>query len=341
MAITHDNNFNFIRLVLTILVLLAHAPELIDGDRHRELLTNIFHTLSFGELAVNGFFLLSGYLILQSWQRQPQLGNFLKKRILRIYPGFLIASLVSISIVTPLAIHPIDFFRHIDVIGHLQDLLFLTPPSAPPNIFQGQPYPKVNGSLWTIFHEFRCYLLVAIVGVLGGLKRSTTWLVLSAFVFIGHNLPLAVCFPQLPEELAHQVGDLIRLLTFFCAGGCFYLLRERIHYIKNRALLALGIVTISLFNHSMLQLTLPTLGGYVFFWFAFLKIPILKQFGTASDVSYGIYLYGWPTEKLLIWYLPSLSPSVIFICAVCITYVCGFISWHLVEKPCLQLRNRA
>jgi peptidoglycan/LPS O-acetylase OafA/YrhL len=224
-------------------------------------------------------------------------------------------------------------------IGHLQDLLFLNPPTAPPNIFQGQPYPKVNGSLWTIVHEFRCYILVAVLGVMGGLKRSTTWFIISAFVFIVHNLPLATCFPHFSEDFAHQVGDLIRLLTFFCAGGCFYLLRERIDYTRKRALMALGIVIISLFNQSLLQLSLPTLGGYVFFWFAFLKIPSLKQFGTAADVSYGIYLYGWPTEKLLIWYLPSLSPWLIFICAVGITYVCGLMSWHLVEKPCLRLRN--
>jgi peptidoglycan/LPS O-acetylase OafA/YrhL len=334
----HDNNFNFIRLVLTILVLLAHAPELIDGDRHRELLTNIFHTLSFGELAVNGFFLLSGYLILQSWQRKPHFANFIKKRILRIYPGFIVASLVSILIVTPLAIHPIDFWQPVDVFGHLKSLVLLNTPNAPSNVFQGNPYPKVNSSMWTILHEFRCYLLVAFLGVIGGLKRSRTWFVMSAFVFVVHNLPLTI-FPQLSTEFAHHLSDLIRLLTFFCAGGCFYLLRDRIHYSRNRALLALGIVIISLFSESLLRLTLPTLGGYVFFWFAFLKIPALKRFGTSSDVSYGIYLYGWPTEKLLIWYLPSLSPWLVFICASAICYVCGLLSWHFVEKPCLKLRR--
>jgi peptidoglycan/LPS O-acetylase OafA/YrhL len=339
MAITHDNNFNFIRLVLTILVLLAHAPELIDGDRHREILTNIFHTLSFGELAVNGFFLLSGYLILQSWQRKPQFASFLKKRILRIYPGFIVASLVSIFIVTPLAIHPIDFWQPVDLYAHLQRLVFLDTPNVPDNVFQGNPYPKVNSSMWTIVHEFRCYLLVAILGVIGGLNRATGWLVMSGVVFFVHNLPLAICFPQLSVEFAHHLSDLIRLLTFFCAGGCFYLLRDRIRYTKKYALLALGMAIFSLFSERLLHLILPTLGGYGFFWFAFLKIPSLKWFHTASDISYGIYLYGWPTEKLLIWYFPALSPWAVFICAVGITAVCGFSSWHLVEKPCLRLRN--
>jgi hypothetical protein len=119
-------------------------------QRHREILTNIFHTLSVGELAVNGFFLLSGYLILQSWQRQPQFTSFLKKRILRIYPGFIVASLVSMFMVTPLGIHLIDFWRRVDLLAHLQDLLCLNTPSAPPNIFEGDPYPKVNSSMWTI-----------------------------------------------------------------------------------------------------------------------------------------------------------------------------------------------
>ena len=72
----HNNNFGLLRLVLALLVLLSHSSEVIDGNRSREVLTSIFHTISCGDLAVNGFFLLSGYLIVQSWQRTPKLGNF-------------------------------------------------------------------------------------------------------------------------------------------------------------------------------------------------------------------------------------------------------------------------
>ncbi len=168
---SRNNNFNFLRLLLALLVLLSHSPELIDGDRHREILTNIFHRISFGELAVNGFFLLSGYLIVQSWQRTPKLYSFLRKRILRIYPGFSVATLICIFVVIPLAVAPINFFTPINFIVHLQEIFLLSPPSSPA-IFQGKPYPLLNGAMWTIAYEFRCYLLVAILGTIGALKNQ-------------------------------------------------------------------------------------------------------------------------------------------------------------------------
>lgn len=99
-----NNNFNFLRLLFASLVIVSHAPELRDGNRSREILTRIFGSISFGELAVDGFFLLSGYLIVQSWHHGPELGSFFSKRIRRIYPAFIIASLFCIAVVVPLAV---------------------------------------------------------------------------------------------------------------------------------------------------------------------------------------------------------------------------------------------
>jgi len=87
------------RLILAGLVMLSHAPTLIDGDRHRELLTMLFGTQPLGAMAVDGFFLLSGFLIVQSWATDPNLGRFLLKRVLRIYPAFIVASIVSVFLV--------------------------------------------------------------------------------------------------------------------------------------------------------------------------------------------------------------------------------------------------
>jgi peptidoglycan/LPS O-acetylase OafA/YrhL len=337
--IKHRNNFTFLRLILTVLVLLSHSSELIDGNRNREILFQIFHTISFGDLAVNGFFLLSGYLIVQSWQRSPELFSFLKKRILRIYPGFIAASLVCAFVVGPLGAHFPDYFTNLNVIDFLKEMFLLKPPALPP-VFVGQPYPHVNYAMWTIAYEFRCYLFVALFGLIGIVNQRRLWLIFSIFVLI-----LSV-FPSISDKiyfrgsyiLLGDPSDFIRFLSYFSAGGCFYLFRNQIRYTRHWVIVISPFVVLSLFESHILQIILPTLGAYIFFWLSFLHLPPLQNFGKLSDISYGVYLYGWPTQKLFFWYFPTISPWLVFVLTCSISFACGLLSWHLVERPLLKLK---
>ena len=225
-----DNNFNLLRFGLAVLVILAHSPELIDGDRHREILTRLFGTLSFGEVAVDGFFLLSGFLILQSWQRSPSLPGYLLKRVTRIYPGFLMASLVCAVVVGPLGADPGRYFAGMNWPKFVQEALKLQMPLVPP-VFQGTPHPYVNGAMWTISCEFRCYMLVGLLGVCGLAGRRAVWLAL-ALVALGGTLvlgpPKQATTQGLVRLLIGQPEELVRLAAYFAAGACFFLGRDQI-----------------------------------------------------------------------------------------------------------------
>jgi peptidoglycan/LPS O-acetylase OafA/YrhL len=103
--------FDILRIVFATLVILAHAPEMLDGNRSRELFVRLTHSsMTLGDLSVDGFFLLSGFLIVKSWERNPTWADFLRNRTLRIVPGYLVAALLSTAVVGLLALVPHPFF---------------------------------------------------------------------------------------------------------------------------------------------------------------------------------------------------------------------------------------
>ena len=157
------NNFGVLRLVFAALVIISHSPELVDGNRSRELLTRLFGTLSFGEVAVDGFFLVSGYLITKSFAERPDWYSYVTKRVLRIFPGYTIAFWVCIIIIAPLAGHSGSSFRNFS--HNLLRNITLSQPDIP-DVFNGMPFPALNGAMWTIPYEFRCYLAVLVGGLL-------------------------------------------------------------------------------------------------------------------------------------------------------------------------------
>lgn len=351
-----DNHFNFLRLLMATLVLLAHAPEITDGDRHREPLTRLGGALSLGEFAVAGFFLLSGFLIVQSWQRRPALADFLRNRVLRICPGFVVAALVSVVVVGALgAAHPGEYFARLQPRTILLELAFLHSPDTSPT-FVGQPYAVVNGNLWTISYEFGCYLGVGLLGACGLVKRRRAFLAFTVGVAGVWLLPLAgramivFCVGHLGLDCARSValvlllckenGVFTRLLFVFCAGGCFALFQDRLRFSPRWAFVAFALTVPCLWSLVGSQLALTTLGAYAFFTFAFARIPGLAVFQGHTDISYGVYLYGWPVQKLLLWTWPGLSPWMLFALSVVGSAAAGWASWRLVEQPFLRLKSR-
>jgi peptidoglycan/LPS O-acetylase OafA/YrhL len=128
---------------------------------------------------------------------------------------------------------------------------------------------------------------------------------------------------------------LLRFVPFFLAGNCAYLYREYIPW--NRALGAACVLASSLSMGSLLatRFVLPIAGSYAIFWLAFSQASPLRYFSPANDISYGVYLYGWPTQKVLLWYFPRLNLDAQVLLALGIAMVLGWLSWQLIEKPCL------
>ena len=339
-----DNNFNFLRLLFASLVILTHSCDIIDGDTHREVLWRVFHTVTFGTVAVDGFFLVSGFLIVQSWQRQPSFGAFLRKRALRIYPAFIAACLVCAFLVGPHAANETAYFSRLNP-GLLSLGILLLKAPVVPRTFAGLHYGYINGAVWTISHEFYCYLLVPLLAWLGFVKHRSRWLGFSLVLllfpvvfparasFQPSNIFWCTILPESPEQM-------FRLMACFCAGGCFYLFRDELSYRRPWLAAAAAVLWLCLHNGPCASLALPTVGAYLLFWFAFADLRVLNSFKSQADVSYGVYLYGWPVQSLLIWYFLDVSPWEVSAATFVICLGIGWLSWHAVESPFLRMKSR-
>ena len=343
------NNIGFLRLLLASLVIIGHGPEIIDGDRRREPLTMIFHTLSLGEAAVDGFFLISGYLIAMSMARSSSLASFMSRRVLRIYPAYVVAFLIAVLVVAPLAGGKVD-----EPLRSITRMALLQTPPAYAGQFAGLPMPDLNGAMWTISYEFRCYLLVGALGICGVLGRRRA---LGLMTIAALAIAVSATFPSVRHALdaADQrlhaqavIGSLaqtVRLNAIFLVGVCGYAFRDRLMAVADgrSAFVATVLMTMLMLIGHVAELAVATLGGYALFWLAFkADLGGLRKINDGWDISYGVYLYGWPVAILLLWYNRGISPVSLALATFPIALMLGAASWWGVERWSSRLgRTRA
>lgn len=336
----HDKNcFDLLRLVFAALVLLSHSYELVDGNRGRELLTRLFHTISFGELGVDCFFILSGFLITMSWESAPYAMVFLRKRILRIYPGFAMAFLISVFIVGAIgAPDAVRYLRALHVASQAKDLLMLRVPVTPP-AFLGANYQFVNGVLWTIQYEFMCYLLILGLG-LGGALRGKSPVVLLWAVSLVVFLLFRFSERQVAFTGAIAGGiwvTLMRFVPLFLAGAVMFktgwYTRRPVWLIA----LAVAVLIAGLCNKVTAEAALASAGAYLLLMFGS-AVAKPRSLTKMPDISYGVYLYGWPSQKLVIFAGVGTALAV-FGLSLAMAVCLAWFSWKFVEAPALRLNN--
>lgn len=336
---SRENGIGALRLLFAALVIASHTPEIIDGDQHREVLHWAFGTdLTFGAVAVDGFFLISGYLITASYLSKPR--GYLWRRIQRIFPGFLACMMVSVLVVAPLAGVDLSALH----IGDWRKIILHLAKLEQPNtlsVFPGTHYATLNGSVWSIAYEFRCYLLTLTLGAMGLLRkpRAILALTVSALVAYVAVLPHGRLTHWPLQSLIGDGEQVLRLGSAYLVGGCF-----KLYEVKFRgwvALLGATALVPLLFSPRFAQPALIVFGGYVLFWCAFnVKARWFLTLNAKDDISYGLYLYAWPIEKLLLWGRPLLGIWPAGLLTLALSAVAGFLSWKLVEQPALRLKPR-
>ena len=346
------NNFDFLRFILAAIVVYTHSLYLLRGYRYTaqyDLFRRLTHGWAGGgNLAVDAFFAISGFLIVHSWLHSSSAWVYLQKRVARIYPAFMVVSLFCLFVVAPLAISPPSgVWQVISVPRYLFDTLSLLVDN-PSGAFARNPVHELNGATWTVIFEFWFYLGVMLLGSLGVYRRPTILLGLLAgsLLLCGLQQELKLPFLDRGDFRAHIPipfsGHWPRLGSFFLSGVCCYFYRERIPVRGRLFAAAAGILLVSCFLGRGIWLTMPLCGTYLLFSVAFSSRLKFHRFARHGDLSYGVYLYAWPIQQLLVQFLkPHFNPYTLFLTALPLSCACAFASWHRVEKPWLARKPQS
>ena len=338
----HHNNLTALRWFAACLVLYGHAHAFLGLP---EVL--FMQIVPMGLLGVYIFFAISGYLVAQSWSRDPHVLRFMAKRALRIFPGLVVCTLLSVLVLGPLltSLDANAYWQNEHTLGYLSNIALYISYHLP-GVFANNAWPHaVNGSLWSLPVEFFMYLLLALIGLVGALvqaalniQRATAWLVGGmSLLFIAlaalWALPTQEAMVVYRTDLRHSP----MCGVYFMVGASLYCFQWEKHFTLSNVLLAL-VAWLSLSHRTQWfamasWLVLP----FVVMAFGLARHPWLGRMHT-RDYSYGIYIYAFPVQQTVASFWPQMPLPAYLLSTFVITVALAAISWHFVEKPALKLK---
>ena len=333
LAAGRDNNFNLIRFLAATAVLVSHAWPISLGPGVTEpmkLATG--HTL--GSLAVYLFFAVSGFFIAGSYLRSNSARVFTMARVLRLFPGLAVSLLLVALVMGPLVtdLPVMTYLTHPEVASFLvRNIMLFSPQYTLPGVFESLPYPTVEGSIWTLIHEVICYMLVFVTGVLGILQRRA-W----ATAALGAYALAWMAPGVLGIELHPRVALTHGLSLPFMIGVAFRIWQD---HIRLSLWAAVALIVAAAFARGT-PVAFPLLAlalSYATFWCAYVPGGALRAFNRLGDYSYGIYIYAFPLQGLVIWAWGSMGPALNIALSLPLTVFCAVLSWHFIERPALDL----
>jgi len=332
--------FDFMRLFLAFGVIGWHSIPITQGNSDA-LKTEPWWILVYTLVPV--FFALSGFLVTGSALRLT-VGPFVASRALRIIPALFVDTAISIllfgAVLTSLPLgeyltHPETLSYWLNVIGEIHYNL--------PGVFMDNPGRAVNGSLWTIKPELGCYLIMTILIATGLVRR---WQIVLVALIVVWAASLGA--QQVPGDFPGRfdlVGDVSKLVIFFLAGSLAYHLRHKLPlspWIAAAAVAFMGVCAAigpgQLWDNRLFMIISCPLLTYLMVWLGMQRLPKLPLYST-GDYSYGIYLYGFPIQQVILQLTGNHNPLANFAMTIVPVTIMAMLSWHVVEKPMLKLRK--
>ncbi len=335
----HKNNFDFLRLIFALSLIITHSYPLTGLSEWEydwlSKITNGQATHSY--IGVRGFFIISGFLVYQSLIKSNNLAEYFWRGVLRLYPVLIVGLLLTIvwayfSYAGDLQ----SYLSNASVKSYLlNNLTLFKIQHSIDGVFQTNPISAINGSLWII--PYGCFFYI-LIGVLWFFRKwKPKYLLLFSLIFA-----IAIFFGKDQQTWRFLYLDakyILELGAFFLTGS--FLASIEVEKYNNKKILffagfSLFILSIKFYNFQIFQ----------FFSLPLMIIP----FGVAStlflkdissrigDLSYGIYIYGYPVQQTLEYYF-KLDSTTLMISSLLVVMILAYFSWHLVEKRALSLKR--
>lgn len=332
----HDNFFTPLRLVFAVLVMLGHAFGIALRDASQE--PQIFFHYTFSYLAVNLFFVASGFLVTKSMLYRGDAAGFAAARILRIFPALIVHVAFILLIIGPLATNLTawEYFTHPETLMQpLWVLTFFETNMSLPGIFATNAEQFGSVPLWTLRFEVLCYIATLLAFSLGLLRKK--WMVLAQFALpscawiVGQSVGF---FDNMPGTITNMV----RFGIAYGLGATIYAYRDRVNFSWAALPVLLGLCWI-FSKTTVIEVAMNMLMAWLVMFVAYVRVPKLRVLQSLDDISYGIYIYHWAILQLVFYWLPELGVTSLFMLSLPVTVSLAWLSWIYVEKPMLSKKT--
>ena len=340
-----DNNFNLIRFIAASLVLISHSYPIAMGNGFPEPLSNSLGT-SWGSIAVDIFFIASGFFIAASFSLKSSFKSFLMARILRIYPALIITTLLTVFVLGPIfsSLALVEYFTQGQTYQYLvKNITLITGVEYYlPGVFTDNPYKQaVNGSLWTLPYEIKMYFLLVIFCSLFTYlktKLNIPW-ALDKTLFISLTV-IALILHLTNHSCNFYDGQSLKLFTMFFMGSSFYFLQDKIQVNSKTGILLISILAISTIDKDAFFFAYSLSLAYIVFYLAYIPAGRIREFNRFGDYSYGIYIYAFPVQQMVAACIPGISIFGMISLSFIGTFLMAYLSWKLIEERALKLKPR-
>lgn len=334
-----NNLFTLMRIGLALIVLAGHSVQISRGLEFApgwpQSLDYVVHR------CLDGFFILSGYMITVSVLNNGDIKRYTLSRLFRIMPGLIVATLILWLIVGPIftALTPAAYWSDPQTLSFPLLILSQAEPLAGlPGVFDASPAGGyANGPLWTIRYEILAYIGVGLLLVLGLYQKRSQIVFWSVAAIAGALVYQSVGYVGPGDD---TIGSMARFAPAFMIGAGFFALRDKLH---------LSPATLALYTLAAL-LGADTIAG-----------PVLEQIATAAiilwlgyrvpsgkigtrltrieDISYGIYILHWPIGMMVFSLAPGMNTLTVFALMLPLSLVAGWLMRVGIEKPAMRMKD--